>query len=123
MRRRRQVTNVSSKEYYRIFCTFCLCPLTAASSRCHRLVHGRDRAEEESLAGIELLMQDRCFLFLREKHSFAFYIAFFSPRFHGSRDRQAEGPQAQYASHTHEQGGPGVGKEEHSSHFVRWQSQ
>ena len=67
------------------------------------------------------LIQDRCFPVLWEEHIFAFYVAFFSPLFHDNGDRQAECLQAYKASRTHEHGGPGMGKDEHSDNFVRWQ--
>jgi hypothetical protein len=68
-----------------------------------------------------LRIQGRYFLPLLEERTFPFCAAFSNPRLHDNGYRQAECLQAYQARRTHEQSGPGVGKDEHGDNFVRWQ--
>ena len=87
---------------------------------------GRTGNDSSSLITIPVvifsLLQDRRFLFLYEERIFTYRATFFSSRFHDRGDRQTECLQTYQASRTHEQGCPGVRKDEHSDNFVRWQT-
>src|SRR6266516_2308978 len=65
-----------------------------------------------------LLTQGKYLLFPWQRSTFAFYAAFFSLCFFVHEgNRQSQRTQRCETCSTHEQGGPGMGKDEHGSHL------